>query len=216
MTLHTRKSLAPAIALGLLASLGACSAIPTNTSLDSVHQPVVERVNYTLDLTSGSGGLSIPEQRRLAGWFEAMGLRYGDRIAVDDPLSSPATRAAVAALAEKHGLLLADGAPVTPGYVDPGKVRVVVSRSYAHVPGCPDWGDKTSANPNNATYSGFGCAVNGNLAAMVADPEHLVRGARGTGETVVMSSNKAIGSYRKAPPTGEKGLKKNETSKEGN
>ena len=215
MSLPKLPPLAPAIALGLLASLGACSAIPTNTSLDSVNQPVVERVNYTLDLTSGSGGLSIPEQRRLSGWFEAMDLRYGDRIAIDDPLSSTATRAAVAALAEKHGLLLAEGAPVTPGFVDPGKVRVVVSRSHAHVPNCPNWDDKTSANPNNATYSGFGCAVNGNLAGMVADPEHLIRGARGNGETVVMSSNKAIDSYRKQKPTGEKGLKTNETNKGG-
>ena len=215
MTLHKLPPLAPAMALGLLASLGACSAIPTNTSLESINQPVVTRVNYTLDLTSGSGGLSIPEQRRLAGWFEAMDLRYGDRIAVDDPLSSSATRAAIAALAEKHGLLLTDGVPVTPGYVDPGKVRVVVTRSHAHVPNCPNWDDKTSANPNNATYSGFGCAVNGNLAAMVADPEHLIRGARGNGETVVMSSNKAIGSYRNQTPTGEKGLKKNETNKAG-
>lgn len=213
MTLHTRISLAPALALGLLASLGACSTLPTNSSLDSVHQPVVERVNYTFDLTSGTGGLSLPEQRRLADWFEAMDLRYGDRIAIDDPLGNSATRAAIAALAEKHGLLLADSVPATPGYVDPGRVRVVVTRSQAHVPGCPDWSSKSSANPGNATHSGFGCAVNGNLAAMVANPEHLVRGARSTGETVVMSSNKAIGSYRKQAPTGEQGLSQNNTEK---
>jgi pilus assembly protein CpaD len=42
--------------------------------------------------------------------------------------------------------------------------------------------------------------VNGNLAAMVANPEHLIKGAEGTGETVVMSSNKAIQSYRDQEP----------------
>ena len=37
---------------------------------------------------------------------------------------------------------------------------------------------------------------------MVADPEHLLHGAEGTGETVVMSSTKAIQSYREQEPTG--------------
>ena len=46
---------------------------------------------------------------------------------------------------------------------------------------------------------------------MVADPEHLLHGATGTGETVVMSSSKAISSYREQKPTGEKGLKQNST-----
>ena len=46
---------------------------------------------------------------------------------------------------------------------------------------------------------------------MVANPEHLVQGAAGDGGTVVMSSNKAIDSYREAKPTGEKGLKANST-----
>ena len=42
---------------------------------------------------------------------------------------------------------------------------------------------------------------------MVADPEHLLKGANGTGRTVVMSGNKAIETYRGATPTGEGGLK---------
>jgi pilus assembly protein CpaD len=50
---------------------------------------------------------------------------------------------------------------------------------------------------------GFGCAINSNFAAMVADPEHLLHGAEGTGETVVMSSTKAIESYREQAPTGK-------------
>ncbi|NOU03953.1 MAG: pilus assembly protein CpaD, partial [Novosphingobium sp.] len=54
-----------------------------------------------------------------------------------------------------------------------------------------------------------------NLAAMVADPEHLLKGATGNGSTTVMSSTKAIDSYRKAPPTGENGIKQTST-KSGN
>lgn len=196
-----------AIALSLGLMLSACGGMPTNRSLESVHQPLVERTNYTLDVTTGPGGLSIPEQRRLAGWFEAMDLRYGDRIAIDDPLSSGATRTAVEAVASRHGMLVGDEAPVTPGTVNAGTARIVVTRSSASVPGCPDWTANSDVNLGNATSTNYGCASNSNLAAMVADPEHLIHGAKSAGQTVLMRSNKAIETYRDATPTGEKGLK---------
>lgn len=204
---HTRKALAAAITLSLGLALSACGGLPTNRSLESIHQPVVERTNYALDLTTGPGGLSLPEQRRLAGWFEAMDLRYGDRVSIDDPLASNATRAAVEAVAGRFGMLLGDGAPVTPGVVSAGSARVIVTRSSAKVPGCPDWSAKSDANPLNATGSNYGCATNSNIAAMVADPEHLLHGAQTKGQTVIMSSTKAIESYRDAKPTGDGGLK---------
>jgi pilus assembly protein CpaD len=206
MRIHSNSAVAAAIALSLGLALSACGDTPNNTSLYSVKQPVVERANYTLDLAAGAGGLTIPEQQRLAEWFETMNLRYGDHVAIDGDLGSDAVRDDVAAIASRHGLLLSEGAPITNGYIDPGKVRVVVTRSRAHVPGCPDWSDKISSNLENSTADGFGCAVNSNLAAMVADPQHLLRGAEGSGETVVMSSTKAIQSYRAAEPTGKGGL----------
>ena len=179
-----------------------------------MNQPVVERTNYTLDVSTGAGGLSLPEQRRLAGWFEAMNLKYGDRIAIDDPLGSHATKAAVEALASRYGLLLSDRAPVTPGYLDAGTARIVITRSTAHVPGCPDWRGGSDFNPHNATSHNYGCATNSNLAAMVADPEDLIRGKDHTGETVVMSATKAISTYRQAPPSGAGGQLKEVGSKE--
>jgi pilus assembly protein CpaD len=79
------------------------------------------------------------------------------------------------------------------------------------VPGCPDWSAKSDVNVRNATSTNYGCAINSNLAAMVANPEHLLKGAENTGSTTVMTSSKAIDSYREAPPTGEKGLKQEST-----
>lgn len=191
-----RRALPGAFALSLSLALTACGGMGTNRTLESVHQPVVEKTNYVFDLTTGPGGLELSEQRRLSGWFDAMALHYGDRIYIDDPLASPATRGAVEAVASKYGILLSDGAPVTQGYVNAGTARVVVVRATASVPGCPDWSDKSDANFANAASKGFGCAVNGNLAAMVADPQHLIKGANGTGETVVMTSTKAIDAFR--------------------
>jgi len=191
------------IALSLGLALSGCGGMPTNRSLESVHQPVVERNLYTFDVnTLTGGGVPVADQRRLADWFETLGLRYGDRVSVDDPVQSGATRTAVEAVAARFGLLLADTAPVTEGVVPVGMARVVITRTTASVPGCPDWSAKSDANFGNGASSNFGCATNANLAAMVADKEHLVHGATGTGDTVVMSSTKAISTYRDAKPTG--------------
>ncbi len=199
-----------ALSLGLLTA--GCGGMPGNRSLESLHQPVVQRSLYTIDLTSGPGGLNYSEQQRLTGWFEAMGLRYGDRVMLDDPLQSSATRSAIEATAARYGLLLGTEAPITPGYVNAGTVRVVVSRSKAHVPGCPDWSANSDVNLKNATSSNYGCASNSNLAAMVADPEHLIRGDTSQGNTVVSRSTKAIDTLREMKPTGSEGLKATSSS----
>lgn len=191
-----------ALALSLGLALAGCGGIPTNRSMYPVHQPVVEKVNYTLDLTTGSSGLAYGEQSRLAGWFDAMDLKYGDKVYVDDPAGNAAAHSAIEAVASRYGILLGDGAPATAGYVTPGTARVVIVRSKASVPGCPDWSSKNDFNPNNGLSSNFGCATNSNLAAMVANPEDLLHGAESTGVTVSMSSNKAIDAYREAKPTG--------------
>lgn len=208
-----RKAPAAALALSLALGLSGCmGGMADNRSLESVNQPVVARTNYTLDIGAGPGGPSFAEQRRLAGWFEALNLRYGDRITIDDPSQSPSNRAAVEAIAARHGLLVGNAAPVTPGYVNPGTVRVVVTRATASVPNCPNWSAKSDATLNNATSKNYGCATNGNLAAMVADPEHLLKGDDTGSDTVIMSSDKAIDTYRENKPTGAGGLKQTSTS----
>ncbi len=209
------RTFGAALALSLGLTLAGCGGIPGNRTLESIHQPVVQRVDYTIDVTTGPGGLSFAEQSRLSGWFEAMNLHYGDRVAIDDPLQSGATRGVVEGLVSRFGLLLAADAPVTPGYVNAGTVRVVVSRTQATVPHCPDWSAKSASNLNNATGTNYGCAINSNLAAMVANPEHLIKGDAAVGDNVVMSSTKAIESYRTTPPTGAGGLKAS-SSKGGN
>lgn len=206
MPIATHRKLTGVFALSLGLALSACGGMPSNRGLESMRQPVVERTNFTFDVQANAGGLSISEQQRLAAWFETLDLRYGDRISIDDPMMSQATREAVGKLAGRHGILVQEGAPVTAGYVEPGAARVVVTRSTASVPGCPDWSETSDANFNNATRANYGCATNSNLAAMVANPEDLITGQKGTGETVVTTSSKAIASYRKQVPTGEAGL----------
>jgi pilus assembly protein CpaD len=209
MKIGRASALALALAAGL--TLSGCGGMANNRSLNSVHEPVVERSDYTFDVTTGAGGLGYGEQRRLSGWFEAMGLRYGDRLSIDDPLQSPVTRNAVQALATRYGIEVSDNAPAMTGYVNAGTARVVISRTTASVPSCPDWSAKSDVNLGNATSTNYGCATNSNLAAMVSNPDDLVRGASGMGNTVVMSASKAIKTYRQKEATGAKELQKTGT-----
>jgi pilus assembly protein CpaD len=103
-------------------------------------------------------------------------------------------------------MMVAAGAPVTTGPIQSGTVRVVVSRRRAVVPYCPNWSLPSQPNFDNRNMSNFGCGVNSNLAAMVADPEDLIHGREPPATGDVHAAAKAVQFYRAAPPTGTKGL----------
>ena len=197
-----RLFLLTALAPALL--VGGCMGTQ-NRGLESVHQPVVSRTDYLLDIAAAPDGLSPGETQRLGGWMQSMRLGYGDRVAIDDPAGYPRAHAVIAALAAQYGLLLTADVPVTGAPVAPGTMRVVVSRMQARVPGCPDWSRDESSEFNGNTSSNQGCATNSNLAAMVANPADLVRGQSGGGTNDPASSYRAIDAYRKATPTGNGG-----------
>lgn len=206
------RVLALALPLGL--ALSGCGGIAQNRTAYSEHPPVVHKVDISLDVRTQPEGLGFGEAKRLADWFEAMNIKYGDHVAIDDPSANPSVRSAVDAVAQRYGASVDDKAPVTTGYLTAGTARVIITRYRAEVPGCPDWKDNNDFNPNNATSSNFGCAVNANLAAMVANPEDLVRGQSNNGNTTVMSGTKAIEAYRKADTTGKGGAEVNQNSSE--
>ena len=82
------------------------------------------------------------------------------------------------------------------GFVEPGRTRVVVTRSTASVPDCPNWSDDADGNYANATSRNYGCATNSNYAAMVANAEDLIRGQSNEGAESTATSNRAIQAYR--------------------
>ena len=198
------------ILLGLVSALGACQT-PASTvdrpaqGLSSVNVPVVTRTDYALDLTAPDGSLSSSEAARLDGWFRSMDLGYGDMVYVDGPIGYGA-RDDVARVAGQYGMLVSNGAPMTAGPVPQGLVRVVVARTSASVPGCPNWSKASTPNFDNASMSNFGCSVNSNIAAMIANPRDLVFGREGSGVGDTLTSSKAVEQYRKAVPTGQQGL----------
>jgi len=201
--------------LALATALAGCTHDqPTEAmrGVSAVNVPVVSRSDYALDLAAPGGSLPSSESARLDGWFHGLDLGYGDTIYVDGP-DAWGARDDVARVAGKYGMLVSNGAPVTAGSVAPGTVRIVVSRTRASVPGCPNWSVPSQPNFENAQITGFGCSVNGNLAAMIANPEDLVHGQEGSGVVDARTASKAVESYRKAEPTGKSGLKDLSTKK---
>lgn len=186
-----------------------------NASLYSRNQPIVQRTDYVFDLgTGGGGGVPASELDRLAAWFDTLNLGYGDRVSLDEAsyYADPAVHADVGRVAQSYGLLLSQGAPITSGAVQPGSARVVVSRTSASVPNCPNWAYTGQIGAPISTTPGYGCAINSNLAAMVADPADLVLGQAGDAATDPALSWKAIDAYRRRVPTGYSGEVKAESA----
>ena len=197
-------------------ALAGCSHRPgpmPEAGMAAVNVPVVTRADYAFDAAAPDGSLSMAEAARLDAWFRSLDLRYGDTIYVDGGYSSAAT-GQIAEIAGQYGLMVTPGAPVTAGAVTPGMVRVVVSRTVAAVPNCPNWDVPAQPNYNNRMLPNFGCAVNSNLAAMVANPEDLIHGRAGSGVGDAATAARAIGVYRTTPPTGTQGLQDISTKKD--
>ena len=207
-----------AILIVAATALSACAYRPgpdPEAGVQAVHVPVVSRENFAFDAAAPGGNLPPSEAARLDGWFSGLGLRYGDAVYVDAGPYSEASRAQVAAIAGRYGLLVSPGAPVTAGPVLPGNVRVVVTRTVASVPDCPNWDRKAQPNYTNKMLPGFGCAVNGALAQMVANPEDLIHGRDSGGITDATTAAKAVNVYRTKEPTGTGGLKEVNTKSGG-
>ena len=203
-------------AASLAALLTGCAAdnagLPTNRTPYSVHQPVVQRNDYILDLAQTGTGLAPSEQGRLAGWFDSLKLGYGDVVHIDGDYVGDAAIADIAQVTGAYGLLLSPDAPATAGAIPSGSVRVIVSRTTASVPGCPDFRFSSAPGGQISTPPNFGCAMNSNLAAMVADPNDLVLGQKARPGGDAANANKAVRVYRDRIPTGVDGEVKEEST----
>lgn len=191
--------------IGLMLLTGGCMGHGQPT-LESTHQPVVSQKDYALDLALSGGQLAADEDRRLDGWARNLRLGYGDRVTVEDPAGEgPGAYRQVAEVIGRYGLLLGQPSGIAQSPVAPATIRVIVTRARAVVPGCPDLRSDTSPDLEGNTSSDYGCAVNRNLAAMVANPNDLVRGADGPATTDPATGSRAVNALRAAPPTGRGG-----------
>ncbi len=125
---------------------------------------------------------------------------------VEDPAGEgPDAYRDVASVIGRYGLLLGQASPITRRPVAPATIRVVVTRARASVPGCPDLRSDTALDWEGKTSSNQGCAINRNLAAMVANPTDLVQGVPGAATSDTETGTRGVKALRAAPPTGRGG-----------
>jgi pilus assembly protein CpaD len=190
--------------IAILASAVATPALAKDDpsrGLASVNVPVVTRADYVFDAAAPGGSLPPSEMARLDAWFAGLNLGYGDMVTVDGP-NAAAARSDVARLAGRYAMLVSQSPPVTQGAIPSDAVRVIVTRTRATVPGCPNWSVPSQPNYANKTMPNFGCAVNGNMAAMVANPNDLVYGRADLPGSDGFAGTKAITLYRSWELTG--------------
>jgi pilus assembly protein CpaD len=197
------KKLLPLLLASAVAGCMSPGAPVASRGVEAVNQPVLNRSTFTIDVAAPGGAIAPAEAARLDGWFRGLDLGYGDSIYVDGDYSGSA-RAQVAEIAGNYGMMVLAAAPVTAGAVAPDMVRVIVSRTRAEVPNCPNWSELSQPNFQNHSMSNLGCSVNSDLAMQVANPEDLFHGRQGPVTVDAIAGTKAIQMYRDWPLTGIK------------
>jgi pilus assembly protein CpaD len=87
------------ILIALCSSVAACNTPElADKGLAAVNAPVVTSADYVFDAAAPDGALAPGESDRINGWFQGLGLGYGDTIFVDGPYAD-AARGQVAAIA---------------------------------------------------------------------------------------------------------------------
>ncbi len=203
------RHIAPAILVLAVAACQGEAPAPT-TIVDNdyrlKHPVVVEPATAILQLRTDAGyALSTDDRRRLhdfAGTFIRRGsgaveISVGARGVDDEDARSYAQDIAQSLLGEglKRGevrpqLVIEDPA------IGPGRAALRFSTSVVNLPPCRDW----SESAPNAPYSDFGCTLQRNIGAMVADPRDLEQ-ARDGGSTHSVTGDLAIDKMNRGEAT---------------
>jgi pilus assembly protein CpaD len=206
----------PQIALRLAAAaaliaMGSCAATPdTSPGMmmpdGAANHPITVEPSYRalkLAWSPAAGGLSPAEQVQFHA-FVADYLAHGNgSIAVSAPATLGAQGAAQWFAAGINAMGVSrDKILIATHDAASGDMRVEVNYvSYqAHTDKCGDWSENLAFTLDNSTPKNFGCAVQQNIAAMVADPRDLL-GPRTLGESDAARRAAVVTNYEQGKPT---------------
>ena len=198
---------AAAIAAVLLA--GSCAAPVNNSAVvtddpDMNHPIVVDTATNAvrLSFSAADAGL-MPED---AARFDAFVVQYkadgNGAVNVTAP-SGPTAQQTLSYFGER---LAAAGIPrsrIMVGTRNDGDWRVELSYAgyVAHTVGCGDWGSQQASDTaSNLPMANFGCAVQHNIAAQIANPRDLVDPAA-LGQSDAMRRATVMNAYEKGTPS---------------
>jgi pilus assembly protein CpaD len=149
------------------------------------HPIAVRQGEITLDLAvfPGSSGLNESQKAKVSNFLADYKSQSSDRLLIRAPSGGPNETAAMRAYDQVRKELRKAG--INPrsvalepyfGNGDPAApVRLSYLQFIAVPPDCPDWSENIGRDPKNMPWPNKGCASQRNLAAMVANPEDLIR-----------------------------------------
>ena len=185
----TMENFFRASALGAMLIAGSCAA-PTadpNGMMEdgAVNHPIMVEPSYRALKLNWNGGLSQPEQIQLDGFVSDYIAHGNGSIAVSAPANLGGQEMAGWLAARINALGVSGDKILIASHDAPqGDMRVEVNyvTYQAKTDKCGDWSDNLAFTLMNDTPKNFGCSVQQNIAAMVADPRDLM-GPRGLGES---------------------------------
>ena len=159
-----------------------------------------------LPFSAPAAGL-LPDDTAKFSAFVADYLEHGDgAISITAP-SGPSSGAAIGYFAERLASLGVPRGRIMVGSRDAqnGDTRVEIGYiGYsAHTDPCGDWSTSVADTASNLSTPNFGCAVQHNIAAMVADPRDLVA-PRAERSKRCVAPRHGAGQIRKGPSDGRR------------
>lgn len=214
------------IAGALAIGLGACAADPSVTGSVPLnyrdrHPIVVTEGAEVLDIIPGGGPGGLTErQREDIRSFARMWREEGrGLVAIQLPRGGATDAAAAHSVGAVRTELTAGGVPsraISTGYYSASHpsqlapMRIVFPKLKAEIASqCGQWPENlgnslsSSMGRNNTSYTNFGCAYQKNMAAMIADPEDIVR-PRAEATSSATRRAAVIGAYNAGEPTATK------------
>jgi pilus assembly protein CpaD len=200
------------LSLAAMLLAGSCAVPVTNGSTSitpdgAANHPIAVEPSYQslkLNYSQADSGISPADQARFANFVSAYETHGNGAIAVSAPSGVNSTamvnffaqRINDMGVSKDHILVSTHDAP-------DGDQRVEINYvSYeAHTEKCGDWSDDLSYTADNLTPKNFGCAVQQNVAAQIADPRDLMQ-ARPADNADAVRRATVLGNYEQGKLTG--------------
>jgi pilus assembly protein CpaD len=204
------KILLRAASVGAVLMAGSCAA-PTNDGTvfaDGLrNHPITVAPHYEtvrVAFSDSSAGLSPEDGAQLTGFVEDYLSRGDGALSISAP-RGPNSSAALAWFGEHLARMGVPRARILVGTHDAANGDARVEIGYivysARTDQCGNWTEDASDTANNLPMPDFGCSVQHNVAAMVADPRDVVA-PRGMDAGDATRRQTVVGSYEKAQSTG--------------
>jgi pilus assembly protein CpaD len=196
-----------AASIAAVVLVGSCSGpseeAPKLFADGSANHPIDVEPSYQSIKVGYSGDLSPDDASRFTSFVQDYLVRGNGAITVSAPTGSGST-AAITYFGQQLTALGVPRARILVGTHDAvgadERVEIGFVSYVAHTDSCGDWSQDVAATETNLPTINFGCAVQHNIAAMIADPRDLIA-PRPMGDSDTKRRETVMTQYEQGLPT---------------